>query len=34
LFVGYRSDQPVLGAILQKALDTIPASALERIQGE
>ena len=34
LSVGYRSDQPVLGAILQKALDTIPASALEQIQGE
>ena len=34
LSVGYRSDQPVLGTILQKALDTIPASALERIQGE
>ena len=34
LSVGYRGDQPILGSILQKALDSISASALERIQGE
>ena len=34
LTVGYRSDQPVLGSILQKALDAIPESTLERIQGK
>ena len=33
LSVGYRSDQPVLGSILQKALDYIPQSTLERLQG-
>ena len=27
LNIGYRNDQPVLGSILQKALDSIPASA-------
>ena len=34
LSVGYRDDQPVLGSILQKALDAIPASMLERIQDK
>ena len=34
LSVGYRGDQPVLGSILQKALDAIPAYMLEKIQGE
>ena len=33
LAIGYRSDQPVLGSILQKTLDHIPASTLERLQG-
>ena len=33
LSVGYRSDQPVLGSILQKVLDQIPQSTLERLQG-
>ena len=32
LSIGYRNDQPVLGSILQKTLDSIPASTLERIQ--
>ena len=33
LSIGYRGDQPVLGSILQKALDSIPGSTLERLQG-
>ena len=33
LTVGYRSDQPVLGSILQKTLDYIPQSTLERLQS-
>ncbi len=33
LSIGYRGDQPVLGSILQKALDSIPESTLERLQG-
>ena len=33
LAIGYRSDQPVLGSILQKTLDYLPASTLERLQG-
>ena len=32
LSVGYRNDQPLLGTILQKTLDAIPDSTLERIQ--
>ena len=33
LSVGYRGDQPVLGSILQKTLDHIPESTLERLQS-
>ena len=33
LAVGYRSDQPLLGSIMQKTLDGIPQSVLEGIQG-
>ena len=33
LTVGYRGDQPVLGSILQKTLDHIPQSTLERLQS-
>jgi ABC-type amino acid transport substrate-binding protein len=32
LSIGYRGDQPVLGSILQKTLDYIPESTLERLQ--
>ena len=32
LSIGYRNDLPILGSILQKALDAIPDSVLERIQ--
>jgi hypothetical protein len=31
--IGYRSDQPLLGSIMQKTLDGIPQSVLESIQG-
>lgn len=34
LAIGYRNDQPVLESILQKTLDYIPASTLERLQGD
>lgn len=33
LSVGYRGDQPVLGSILQKTLEHIPESTLERLQS-
>lgn len=33
LSVGYRDDQPILGSIMQKILDSIPPSTLDRIQG-
>lgn len=33
LNIGYRNDQPTLGSILQKTLDNIPESTLERLQG-
>ena len=33
LSIGYRSDQPVLGSMLQKVLDSIPQSTLEQLQG-
>lgn len=34
LNIGYRNDQPALGSILQKTLNNIPESTLERLQGE
>ena len=34
LSIGYRNDQLILGSILQKTLDYIPASTLERLQGD
>ena len=32
LNIGYRGDQPILGSILQKVLDFIPESTLDRLQ--